>query len=273
MRVAFTVAVSAVLAAGLAITAPALAAPAQLAKPGPPKSYLYVVDGSDVHVKPGKGRQATIIITKPSAVAFTDRPYRHQSPMTVPALLREFGWTPATGRLAGDTPNAAVSVAGSPSQIVDIVSARIADRRLVLKVMGVGAPLTARKGPGSLFIDNVFVFSYPWTQAVALDSSGYWTAVVTLTDTTTGTVVLKAGGLSVGSTYISIPAASPPSNSTTSWIDWEDVVTGEQRFNIRVSSGLDWQGNPYVWVQLWGDDGSGNPDALDGVAAFESPDA
>lgn len=274
MRRTLSIVATAVIAAGLALPTSAMAISAEQSKPGPPRSYLYVVDGSHVEVKPGKGRQGTIEVTKPRAVAFTDRPYRHQVALTVPALLREFGWSRTTGRLGPDTPNAAVSIAGAPSQIVDILSARVTQGRLLLKVVGVGAPLKAREGPGSLFIDNVFVFSYPWSRTVILDTAGFWSAVVTLKDASTGVVELFCEGKSQGSTPISIPpVTSPPSDSTVAWIDWSDPDAGEQRFNIRVSSGLDWQGNPFVWVQLWGDDGSGSDVALDGVAVFESPDA
>lgn len=174
MKRTFLIVATVALTAGLAIQIPATALSAEQSKPGPPKSYLYVVDGAHVEVTPGKGRESTIEVTKPRALAFTDRPYRHEFALTVPALLREFGWSRATGRLGADTPNAAVSIAGAPSQIVDIVSARVTEGRLLLKVVGVSAPLKAREGPGSLFIDNVFVFSFPWSQTVILDTRGFW---------------------------------------------------------------------------------------------------
>ena len=166
------------------------AAPAQAkALPGPAESYLFVVDGTPVKVLPGKGNAARIVIEDPDATRFSDRPFRHERPMSVAGMLGEFDWSAKTHRLAPATPNAAISVAGR-SQIVDIRKAWTFPDRLVLSVRGLKGPLTAAQGPGSIFIDNTVTFPMAQTVALGGDSS----AQVTLIDATTVSVQINAPG-------------------------------------------------------------------------------
>lgn len=142
-------------AALLLIAAGALpiAVPAQAA-PGPPGSYLFVVDASDVKVIPEKGTAARIVLEDASAMRFSDRPYRHVRPISLRGMLNAFGWSPTTLKLKDPTPNASISIAGQRSRIVDVGKASIRDGKLVLDVIGIDGPLTAMRGPGSVFLDN-----------------------------------------------------------------------------------------------------------------------
>ena len=143
----------------LAASTGALAAPMAQAKdlPGPQETYLFVVDGTNVKVIPGKGHAAKLVIENPDAIRFSDRPYRHQLDMSVREMLGEFEWSAKTHKLAPATPNASVSVGGT-SQIVDIRKAVIHDNRLVLSVRGIAGAVRAAEGPGTVFIDNTVTF-------------------------------------------------------------------------------------------------------------------
>lgn len=159
-------------------------------------SNLFVVDAQRIEVIPGEGAIAKVVVTRPRATRFTDRPAREAAPIGVRALLREFGWTPATKRLKASTPNASISIAGERSQIVDIKRARISDGVLVLRVKGLTGPLTSGQGAGSLFIDNAPTYPRYQTMEIqnmstdAEDAPPITTAVVTLTSATTARIVL-----------------------------------------------------------------------------------
>jgi len=159
-------------------------------------SNLFVVDAQRIEVIPGEGAIAKVVVTRPRATRFTDRPARDAAPIGVRGLLREFGWTPATKRLKASTPNASISIAGVRSQIVDIKRARISDGVLVLRVKGLTGPLSAGNGAGSLFIDNAP--TYPQYQTLEIQNMSseaenpppITTAAVTLTSATTARIVL-----------------------------------------------------------------------------------
>mgnify|MGYP007086239168 CR=1 FL=1 len=170
---------------GMLMTAPAHAE----TPPGPPESYLFVVDGARVTILPGKDDAARIVIRAPEATRFSDRPYRHDMAMSVTDMLEEFGWSPQTQRLAADTPNAAVSVRGR-SQIVDIRKAWTFPDRLVLSVRGLDGPVSAAAGRGSIFIDNVT--TYPVTQTLSL--GGDYSATVALSSATSTSVEISSPG-------------------------------------------------------------------------------
>jgi hypothetical protein len=169
-------------------------------------SNLFVVDAQRIEVIPGEGSVAKVVVTRPRPTRFTDRPAREAAPIGVKALLREFGWTPATKRLKASTPNASISIAGERSQIVDIKRARITDGELVLRVKGLTGPLNSGKGPGSLFIDNAP--TYPQYQTLEIqnlsadveDAPPLATAAVTLTSATTARIVLDMSAF--GDAYV-----------------------------------------------------------------------
>jgi hypothetical protein len=177
-------------------------APSASAAPGPAESYLFVVDGSQIKVTPEKGTAARVVITDPSAIRFSDRPYRHVRPIALRALLGEFGWSPTTLKLADTTPNASISIAGERSRVVDIGKAEIRKGRLVLHVISIDGPLQAAKGAGSVFIDNVNpADTFPQTQTADLyidpTFGTTYTATATLTSPTSATVNVLANGATV----------------------------------------------------------------------------
>lgn len=192
--------VTAVLAPIILATA-ALAAPgAAAAAPGPDESYLFVVDATQVKVTPGKGKAARIVLTDPSALRFSDRPYRHVLPMTVRTMLAEFDWSPQSLKLAEPTPNASLSIGGQRSRIVNIDKAEIRKGTLVLHVTGIDGALTAMKGAGSVFIDNVEPAPvFPQTQTASLYTDPTFgktfTATATLTSATSLTVTILYDGV------------------------------------------------------------------------------
>lgn len=141
--------------AGVAL---ALAPVAQAAPPpdAPPESYLYVVDASYIKVVPSEsGRRAKIIVLDAQVTRFSDRPYRHEVRISLDEMHREFARDAKTQRWGDPTPNAAVSVAGQRTEIVDIQRSSGDKDRLVLHVKDVHETLKAISGTGAIFIDNV----------------------------------------------------------------------------------------------------------------------
>ena len=139
--------------AGFVITAPqAYAAPSVNA---PPKSYLYVVDASNITVIPSaSGKRAKVIVMNARVTRFTDRPYRQEERITVEQMLKEFQWDVVTKKWGDPTPNAAVSVAGQRTEIVDIKRSSGGKDRLVLHVKDLHETLRAVSGTGAIFIDE-----------------------------------------------------------------------------------------------------------------------
>ena len=194
-------------------------APAAVAAPGPAESYLFVVDGSQIKVMPEKGNAGRIVITEPSAIRFSDRPYRHVRPIPLRAMLNEFGWSPSTLALADATPNASISIAGKRSRVVDIGKAEIRKGKLVLHVISIDGPLQAAKGAGSVFIDNVdSAPTFPQTQSTELYTDPTfgttYTATATLTSPTSATVSILADGRTVLTTVLTPTTPSSPVSGT-----------------------------------------------------------
>lgn len=199
--------ITATLAAITLGTAAVAAPPAASAAPGPAESYLFVVDGSAIQVVPGKGDAARVVIKQPRALRFSDRPYRHVRDMSVRGMLKEFGWSPKTHKLADSTPNAGLAVAGSRTQIVDIRKAWRHGNRLVLSVRGVEGPLTKQSGRGSVFIDNVgSTPAFPQSQTTNLYTDptfgDTFTATATLTSAVAVTVSVSMNGEQVVATTL-----------------------------------------------------------------------
>lgn len=174
-------------------------APAAVAAPGPAESYLFVVDGSQIKVVPEKGNAGRIVITEPSAIRFSDRPYRHVRAIALRAMLNEFGWSPSTLSLADSTPNASISIAGKRSRVVDIGKAEIRKGKFVLHVIGIDGPLKVAKGAGSVFIDNAdSAPTFPQSQSTEIYTNPTFgtefTVVTTLTSATSATISLVADG-------------------------------------------------------------------------------
>lgn len=207
-------AISLLATAAVAVSGLTLA-PSASATPGPAESYLFVVDGSQIKVTPGKGTAGRVVITGPSAIRFSDRPYRHVRPLAVRALLDEFGWSPTTLKLAETTPNASISIAGERSRVVDIGRAEIRKGKLVLYVKSIDGPLEPAKGAGSVFIDNVNpADAFPQTQTADLYTDPTFgttfTAMVALNSPTSATISILADGTTVLTTVL-----TPETPSTT----------------------------------------------------------
>lgn len=230
MRRLITTTLAAITLAATAIVAPAAAS----AAPGPAESYLFVVDASQVKVMPGKGKAARIVLSDAAAIRFSDRPYRHVRPMSLRAMLEEFGWSPQTLKLADSTPNASVSIGGQRSRVVDIGKAEIRKDKLVLHVTGIDGPLKAARGAGSVFIDNATPApTFPQTQTSTLyvdpTFGKTFTATATLTSATSMTVTI----LYDGETQITI-ALSPTQPISTLAATIEDGY--QIRFTVDVSA-------------------------------------
>lgn len=145
---------SVLMAAGLTL---AVAPQAYAAPPAdaPPKSYLYVVDASNITVIPSaSGKRAKVIVRDARVTRFTDRPYRDEVRITVEQMLEEFQWDGATKKWGDPTPNAGVSVAGQRTEIVDIRRSSGDEDRLVLHVKDLHETLRAISGAGAIFIDE-----------------------------------------------------------------------------------------------------------------------
>ena len=118
-------------------------------------TYLFTIDSTKIRIVPSSGGFGRAVVTLPATFTrFTDRPARDTERITAIELLESFGWTPTRGRLATKYPNAAVSLGGRPSQVVELRTARVFDNRIVFRIKALDAPLVPRSGPGSIFIDN-----------------------------------------------------------------------------------------------------------------------
>jgi hypothetical protein len=187
---------------GMALAAAALVAPSLSAHAAQDVSYLFVVDSTDIRVTPLEGDAARVEISRAAVTRFTDRPAREAESIGTRGMLREFGWTAKSKRLKDSTPNAAISIAGERSQIVDIKRARVADGRVVLRVVGINGPLESMRGAGSIFIDNAL--TYPLTQSVDISLTDtdvpttLTTATVVIQTATTATVTIDMSRIDPG---------------------------------------------------------------------------
>lgn len=140
--------------------------------PTVPLSYLFTVDSSKVRVVPGKEGRGRVIVTLPATFTrFTDRPGRETRRVQAEAVLRAFGWTEESNSFTGKVPNAAVSIAGSASQVVELRAATIRVDRVVFKVKALAGSLRNRTGAGSIFIDNADPGA-PASQSASIGYSG-----------------------------------------------------------------------------------------------------
>lgn len=188
---------------GAVLAASFLVAPAVSVQAAEDVSYLFVVDSTDIRVTPLKGDAARVEITGAAVTQFTDRPEREAERIGVRGMLREFGWTRASKRLKGSTPNASISIAGERSQIVDLKRARVGDGRVVLRVKGINGPLESMAGAGSVFVDSS---GFPQTQDVQLiaprDPSGppVASATVVLNNPSSATITVQLTDIDPGLT-------------------------------------------------------------------------
>ena len=152
---------AAALLAGAALTGSAQAADAEPSQPEPipaapiEVSYLFTIDSSKLRVIPGNNGFGRVVVTLPASFTrFTDRPARDATRVSAEEVFTPFGWTPERDRLSGKAPNAAVSVGGEATQVVELRTARILENRIVLRVKSLEGDLERAKGLGAIFIDN-----------------------------------------------------------------------------------------------------------------------
>lgn len=216
-----------------------LVAPSVSAQAAQDVSYLFVVDSTDIRVTALKGDAARVEISGAAVTRFTDRPQRQAESIGVRGMLREFGWTSKSKRLKDATPNAAISIAGVRSQIVDIKRARVADGRVVLRVVGINGALESMRGAGSIFIDNAV--TYPQTQTVTITnmnpnvSPTLATAFVVLQSATTATVTLDLSPIGPGFTdrVFSIDIGT---EFEQSWSEDGTASPGMTAFDVEIDS-------------------------------------
>lgn len=218
---------------GPLFVASVLVAPAATAQQGQ-ESYLFVVDARNITVTPLEGDSARVVVSGPAVTRFTDRPARDADRIGVRGMLREFGWTRKTKRLMESTPNAAISIAGERSQIVDIKRARVADGRVVLRVVGINGPLVAMRGAGSIFIDNAATYPVQQTQPIQFVEMPVGRATITWTSPSIATLeIVMNVAPSVVQTF-DVTIGEPQSRS------WEASTPGDNMwfFDANVNSSV-----------------------------------
>ncbi len=173
---------------GVAVAASVLVAPSLSAHAVQDVSYLFVVDSTDIRVTPLEGDAARVEISRAAVTRFTDRPERQAESIGTRGMLREFGWTAKSKWLKDSTPNAAISIAGERSQIVDIKRARVADGRVVLRVVGINGPLVAMRGAGSIFVDNAATYPVQQTLPIQFVEEPVGSATITWTSRSIATL-------------------------------------------------------------------------------------
>ncbi|MFM1964660.1 MAG: hypothetical protein RL134_385 [Actinomycetota bacterium] len=210
------------LLAPTAVSADSASRPGHAALPGPVESYLYVVDAEQIRIVPGNGSMAKVVVSGPSATRFSDRPYRHARQVSVREVLSAFGWSAKTYRLAESTPNAAISLGGRASQVVDIKKAKLRDGTLVLTVSGIHGRVKQATGAGSIFIDNASPSpTYPQSQTQNVPIGPGCTTPVTAVATLTSATSVDVSVLTAGSTAIAVtltqdePQTTVTAGSTT----------------------------------------------------------
>lgn len=148
-RIASTALAAAFTSIAVALTGLAIS-PAAVAD-----EWLYVLASDDIRVVPGKGDAARVVLRSDiEAIQFTDRPERASNATNTRTVLRDFGWTPASGVLTGKAPNAAISIGSSAVQVVEIRRATVTKDKVTLFVRGLGGPVDAARGVGAIFIDD-----------------------------------------------------------------------------------------------------------------------
>lgn len=172
--------------------------------------WLYVLASDTISVVPGSSDSGRVILrSEVDAVQFTDRPERDTNNTTVRSVLRDFGWSPSDRTLSGKSPNAAVSIPGSPLQIVEIRRASVTKKVVTLFVTGLSGPLTRAAGPGAVFIDDASgLQSMAITPNVTVVSDYNPQAQSISVSFQSNGVTLWSGTLSPSATSASVPSSS-----------------------------------------------------------------
>lgn len=183
--------------AGLTLTSP-VAAEERPANSVDALELLYSMSADEIRVQSRQGDTGRVVLVRPTITQFTDRPARDAVEVHPATMLGTFGWTEESGRLRGSSPNAAISLVGSDTQVVRIRKAAIRGDRVILRVSGITGPVTSVRGAGSMFVDSATV-NVLQSQSVQLSSTPELTMTGTVYANSMLTITLDSGGTVVAS--------------------------------------------------------------------------
>ena len=184
--------------AGLTLTSPVAAEDTSASVSAETLELLYAMSADEIRVQSRQGDTARVVLVRPTITQFTDRPARDAVEVHPATMLGTFGWTEESGRLRGSSPNAAISLVGSDTQVVRIRKAAIRGDRVILRVSGITGPVTSVRGAGSMFVDSATV-NVLQSQSVQLSSTPELTMTGTVYANSMLTITLESGGTVVAS--------------------------------------------------------------------------
>jgi len=190
--------------------------------------WLYVLSADDVRVIPGKGDAARVVLRSDiETIQFTDRPERASNATTPRTVLRDFGWTPQGGTLTGKTPNAAISIGGSPVQVVEIRRALVKKDKVTLFVRGLDGRINALSGAGAVFIDDASGGQSTAVSPAVIADTDYnpQGPSISVSFESKG-VTMWSGNLTPESTSVSVPSVSAGNVSLAGQLNAEFTSTG-----------------------------------------------
>ena len=174
-----------------------------------------------MRVIPGKASAGRVVLRGDiAAVQFTDRPDRRSSSTSTRTVLRDFGWTPATGDLAGKVPNAAVAIDGELTQTFRITRAKVSKDKVVLFVRSLDGTLIEDSGSGAVFIDDASgTQSTSLSANVVADADYNPNGPSISVQLSAGGVVLWSGTLTPQSPSTSVPNSSSGNTSISGTLE------------------------------------------------------
>jgi len=176
--------------AGLTLTSP-VAAEERPANSVDALELLYSMSADEIRVQSRQGDTGRVVLVRPTITQFTDRPARDAVEVHPATMLGTFGWNEESGRLRGSSPNAAISLVGSDTQVVRIRKAAIRGDRVILRVSGITGPVTSVRGAGSMFVDSATV-NVLQSQSVQLWSTPELTMTGTVYSNSTMTITFRS---------------------------------------------------------------------------------
>lgn len=213
--------------AGLTLTSP-VAAEERPANSVDALELLYSMSADEIRVQSRQGDTGRVVLVRPTITQFTDRPARDAVEVHPATMLGTFGWTEESGRLRGSSPNAAISLVGSDTQVVRIRKAAIRGDRVILRVSGITGPVTSVRGAGSMFVDSATV-NVLQSQSVQLSSTLELTMTGTVYANSMLTITLQSGGTVVASRTFN------PTGDGSQWTPSFTLPGGIQVTDLNVS--------------------------------------
>lgn len=189
---------------------------------------LYAMSADEIRVQSRQGDTARVVLVRPTITQFTDRPARDAVEVHPATMLGTFGWTEESGRLRGSSPNAAISLVGSDTQVVRIRKAAIRGDRVILRVSGITGPVASVRGAGSMFVDSATV-NVLQSQSVQLSSTLELTMTGTVYANSMLTITLQSGGTVVASRTFN------PTGDGSQWTPSFTLPGGIQVTDLNVS--------------------------------------